>query len=160
MLPFIGIFIMVASLFLIPLGLPGLWIMIAVLAVGALYDTVSAGTLLILVAVAGTAELLEFLLVKRLSERYGGTRAAFWGALAGGLIGVVIGMPLPVVGPVVAGILGTFAGAALVTYAGTRHMGTAARVGWGALLGRVFAIGAKVAAALIILVAGASALLL
>ena len=151
---------MVFCLFLIPLGLPGLWIMLAILAVGALSGALGWGLVILLALVAAFAELLEFIAVKRMSARYGGTRKAFWGALAGGLIGAVVGAPVPIIGSLVAGLVGTFAGAAFVTWLDVKDLGPAARVGVGALLGRSIAAVVKTAAGIIILVAGGAALLM
>lgn len=151
---------MVIALFLTPLGAPGNWIMIAVLAAGAWYDRVGWLVLVICVCLALVAEVLEFLLVKRMSDRYGGSRKAFWGAILGGIVGVVIGMPVPIIGSIIAGFAGSFAGAALVTYMEAKDMGQAGRVGWGVLLGRMLAATVKTAAGIAILVMGAAALLL
>ena len=150
---------MVISLFLIPLGLPGLWIMIGILAVGAIYKMVGVLTLLVVVALAGIAELLEFIYVKRYTDKYGGSRKAFWGALAGGLIGVFVGAPIPIVGSIIAGFIGTFLGAYAVTFAETRNTASASRVGYGVVLGRAVAAIAKTFAGLVILVLGVAAFL-
>jgi len=155
----LGILIMIPALFIIPLGLPGLWILVAVLAAGALAGEVGLAPLATAVALAVAAELAEFLFVKRMSDRYGGSRSAFWGALVGGLVGVIVGAPIPVIGSVVAGILGSFLGAAAVTLWEQRHLPSAARVGWGVALGRIVAIAAKMAVGVVILVTGAWALL-
>lgn len=155
----LGILIMIPALFIIPLGLPGLWIMVAVLAAGALAGEVGLAPLATAVALAVAAELAEFLFVKLMSDRYGGSRGAFWGALVGGLVGVIVGAPIPVIGSVVAGILGTFLGAAAVTLWEQRNLPSAARVGWGVVLGRIFAITAKMAVGVVVLVTGAWALL-
>ena len=151
---------LVLALFLTPLGAPGNWIMIAIIAAGAWYDRVSWPVLALCVVIALVAEVLEFLLVKRMSDRYGGSRKAFWGAIAGGIVGVVIGMPVPIIGSIIAGFAGSFAGAALVTYLEAKDMGQAGRVGWGVLLGRMLAATVKTAAGIGILVMGAAALLL
>lgn len=156
----IALITMILSLLSIPFGAPGLWFMIAVLAAAALASTVSPVTLGALIALAAGAEWIEFLLVKRYSERYGGSRPAFWGALAGGLIGVVIGVPVPLLGPILAGVLGTFLGAAAVTLWETRRLHAATRVGWGVVLARLLAIGAKMAAGIVVLVVGGGALFL
>src|SRR5690606_13057613 len=133
----LGILVMIPALLIIPLGLPGLWIMVAVLAAGALAGEVGLVTLVTAVVLAAGAELAEFLFVKRMSDRYGGSRGAFWGALVGGIVGIFVGVPIPVVGPVVAGILGSFLGAAAVTLWEERHLPSAARVGGGVVLGRI-----------------------
>lgn len=156
----LAIAIMALALFGTPLGLPGNWIMIAVLAAGAYFGDVGGLVLMACVLIAAVAEVVEFMLVQRLNLRYGGSRKAFWGAIAGGFAGVVVGLPVPVVGSIAAGLIGSFIGAAAVTLAETRNMDSASRVGWGVLLGRMWAAAAKTAAGFVILVLGAAAFLL
>lgn len=156
----LAIVVMAAALFLTPLGLPGNWIMIAVLAAGAYFGDVGWAIFIAATLIAFAAEIVEYLLLKKLAVRYGGSRKAFWGAIAGGFAGVVIGLPVPIIGSVVAGLLGSFVGAAIVTFAETRNMDDANRVGWGVLLGRMWAAAAKTAAGVAILVLGAAAFLL
>lgn len=151
---------MALCLFLVPLGLPGVWLMIGILTVATALDEVAPWLLLLLVGVTGVAELAEYLLVKRTAERYGASRKAFWGAIVGGIVGVVIGVPIPVVGPLLAGLAGTFLGAAAVALWETRALRSAGRIGWGALVGRVLAAGLKTGAGLFVLLVGATALLI
>lgn len=155
----LGIFVMSVCLLLVPLGLPGAWLMLSVVAAGAVLGAVSLQTLGALVLLVAAAELVEWLLVRVFSARFGGSSRAFWGAVIGGLVGVLIGMPVPVVGALLAGVLGTFLGAAAFTWMETRALGPAARVGWGAVLGRAFSAAVKTAAAIIVLVVGGGALL-
>lgn len=157
LLGWIAALVMAASIFLIPLGLPGLWIMVAVVGLGTAMGHVAAGVLLLVVAVAAVAEALELLIVRRMSIRYGGSTRAFWGAVLGGFAGLFIGSPIPVIGPVLVGILGSFAGAAAVAVWETRDARAAARVGWGVVLARVIAAFVKVSAAMVILVVGGAA---
>lgn len=158
LLNLLGVLVMFAGLLIIPFGLPGLWLMIGVVAVGVFAGTVSWWLFTILVLLGLLAELLEFLAVKSFSDRHGGSTRAFWGAIAGGIGGAIIGAPIPIIGPLVLGVLGTFAGAALVTAWEQRHFGSAMRVGTGAALGRAVAIGLKVGAAVVVLVLGGGAL--
>jgi len=51
---------------------------------------------------------------------------------------------VPIVGSVVGGFVGAFAWAALFEYTRARHSGTAARAGWGAVLGRATAAAVKI----------------
>lgn len=155
----VGVLIMVAALVSVPLGLPGNWLMLLVLAVGALAGRVGLWTLAGLTTVVAAAELAEFLLVRAASARYGGSSAAFWGAVVGGLVGVAIGAPVPVVGSVLAGVVGTFVGATAVALWKTRGPGEAARVGWGAVLGRALSAAVKTAAGVVVLAVGGAALL-
>ena len=153
------ILIMFGALLTIPIGLPGLWIMIGVVAVGAVMKEIGFAVVLITVLIATVAEVIEFFVVKRLTKQYGGSQKAFWGAIAGGTIGVIVGVPIPIIGSIIAGLIGSFAGAALVTYSETKEMRAAHRVGWGAVIGRALSAVTKTAAGLTILIIAAAALL-
>lgn len=118
------------AIFLIPLGLPGAWIQLAVLAGGVLAGWVAWLTFGALAALVALAELGELLVLRSMGQRYGGSRKAFWGAVAGGFLGLFVGVPVPVVGPVITAFLGTFVGAGGVTWLETRSMRQAGRVGW------------------------------
>ena len=156
----VALLVMLAGLFIIPFGLPGLWLMIAVVGYGAFIGEVAWWVLALLVVFGIIAELLEFLAVKRLSDRHGGSTLAFWGAIGGGLAGAIVGAPIPLIGSVVAGIIGTFAGAALVTMYEQRDLAPAMRVGMGAAAGRAVAVAIKIAVAVVVLVVGMAALIL
>lgn len=155
----VGIALMVLFLFLVPLGLPGTWMMLLVPCAGAAAGRVGWVTLTALFVLAGVAELAEWVIVRRISGRYGGSSLAFWGAIAGGIVGAAIGIPVPLAGPLIAGVVGTFLGAAAVTLVETRAAGSAARVGWGAVLGRAVSVALKSAVGIVILVVGGAALL-
>jgi len=134
------------ALFLVLLGLPGLWLMIGVALV---YNWLAApvfglGSLIVVGVLALVAEVLEFTLSARYTRQYGGSPRAGWGAILGGLVGAVVGIPVPVVGSVIGAFVGAFAGALLleITRAEATR-GSATRVAWGALIGRVVAAGAK-----------------
>lgn len=143
------------GLALVPLGLPGLWVMVlAVIAYGWFTDfrTIGGITIALVVALASVAELLEAWLGFRFARRYGGSRRAGWGALLGGLVGAVVGIPVPVVGSVIGAFLGAFLGSALFEATRTRTMGGAVSAGWGAVLGRAAAAAMKIALGLMIAV--------
>lgn len=154
----LAIVLMIGALVLIPLGIPGLWIMLAVLAVATLLGEVPVWLLALLLAAGASAELLEYVMVQRMSARYGGSRRAFWGALAGGITGVLIGVPVPVVGSLIGGVIGSFIGAAVMAYLETRRLRDAARVGWGAVLGLAASAAFKTALGIVILIVGTAAL--
>ena len=144
-LAWIGLAAMIGSLFLIPLGLPGVWVMIAILFLGVVGGLVSPWIFFVLLVLAGFAEFLEFVAVGRMTARYGGTSRTFWGAVVGGLVGALIG---------------TVSGAFLLTWHQTGHTAGSARASWGALLGRAVAIGLKVFVGLVIIGIGGASLLL
>lgn len=151
--------VMALSLLLIPLGIPGLWIMVGIVAAGLAAGQISLGVFLLLLGLAIAAEVAEWVSVDRLGRRYGGSSRTFWGALLGGAVGVVLGAPVPVAGSLIGAFVGTLAGATLATWLDTRRVGGSLRAGWGALLGRTVAVGVKVFAGLVILVLGGGAFL-
>jgi uncharacterized protein len=150
------------SLFLIPIGLPGTWLMIAS---AITYDLVVGGepigwfTIGITVVIAVIAEIFEFTLAGRYAKKYGGSRRAGWGAILGGIVGAFMGVPVPIIGSVIGSFVGSFVGALVFEYTRTRseieraaaadHV-AATRVAWGALIGRVVATAMKSAAGVII----------
>src|SRR5262245_16835983 len=147
--------ILVLSLILIPLGLPGTWIMVAAaLGYWILVPTGGVG----MVTVIGTGllalfgEIIEFSLSGRYARKYGGSRRAGWGAIIGGIVGAFVGVPVPIVGPVIGGFLGSFAGALVAELTRGSGGGAATRVAWGALIGRVTAAAAKVAIGIVMIV--------
>lgn len=143
------------GLALIPLGLPGLWVMVGgVLAYGWLtgFRTMSVATIAVVLAIAFLGEIIESWLGFRFAKRYGGSSRSGWGALIGGLVGAVIGVPVAIIGSVIGAFLGSFIGAALFEFSYSRHAGVATRAGWGAVVGRAAAAAAKIALGLIIAV--------
>ena len=140
---------------LIPLGLPGLWvILLGILGYGWLTDfrTLSAGLVVLAIVLALLGEVVESLIGFRFAKRYGGSSRAGWGALLGGLVGAIVGLPVPIVGSVIGGFVGAFAGAAIFEYTRARHSEGAVKAGWGAVLGRAAAAAVKMAIGLVMAV--------
>jgi uncharacterized protein len=141
------------GLALIPLGLPGLWVMVlGVVAYGALTEFRGVGVLTIAIAVglAAIGEVLETWVGFRYAKRYGGSSRAGWGAIIGGLVGAMAGVPVPVVGSVIGAFLGSFVGAAIFEYTLSRKTGVAIGAGWGAVWGRAAAGAIKIGLGLVI----------
>src|SRR5256886_6274450 len=152
----------ILGLGLVPLGLPGLWVMVAgIVGYGWLTDFRSVGvaTIAIVLGLAFLGEIIEAWLGFRFARTFGGSRRSAWGALVGGVVGAVIGVPLPIVGGGIRAFLGSFAGAALFEYSLSRTPDTAVRAGWGAVVGRATAAAAKIALGVVIAVLGVIAAL-
>ncbi len=152
--------ILLIGLVLVPLGLPGLWVMVlAIIGYGWLTDfrTIGAVTIGTLTGLALLGEGVERWVGYRYAKKYGGSRRAGWGALLGGLAGAVLGVPVPIVGSVIGSFLGSFGGAALFELAGRGGYRTALAAGWGALLGRTWATAFKVALGIAIATVGVGA---
>jgi uncharacterized protein len=139
--------VILLSLVLIVLGLPGLWIMVAS---AVTYNLVVPGdpigwvTLVVVGVLALIAELLEFSLTGKYARKYGGSRRAGWGAIIGGIVGAMVGIPVPVVGSVIGAFLGSFLGALIAELTSGSSTGDATRVAKGALIGRVVSTGLKI----------------
>ena len=160
----IGLLILcsLGGLLLVPLGLPGLWIMVlGILGFGWLTDFRSVGvwTIALVLVLAFVGEVLESWIGFRLARRYGASSRAGWGALIGGIAGAVVGVPVPVIGSIIGGFVGSFAGAVVLEYTTSRSADIALGAGWGALLGRAAAAAAKVGLGLVIAVVGVVAVL-
>jgi len=135
------------SLFMIPLGLPGTWVMIAA---GVGYSILVPNSIGVFALVGTTVlavvgEIFEFTLAGKYARKYGGSRRAGWGAVIGGMVGAFVGVPVPIVGPIIGAFAGAFIGALVFEYSREADHRTATRVAWGALIGRVVAAALKVA---------------
>lgn len=132
--------VILLSLVLIVLGLPGLWIMVAS---AVAYNLIVPGepigwiTLICVAVLALIAELLEFSMTGRYARKYGGSRRAGWGAILGGIVGAMVGIPVPIIGSVIGAFIGSFLGALIAEFTGGSSAGDATRVAKGALIGRV-----------------------
>jgi uncharacterized protein len=152
----------VVGLAMIPLGLPGLWVMVlGIIGYGWLtgFHSVGIVTIASVLLLALLGEILDNWLGFRFARRYGGSPRSGWGALVGGLVGAFIGVPIAIIGGVIGAVIGSFVGAALFELTYSRHAGTAARAGWGAVLGRVAAAAVKTGLGLVIAVIGLFAVL-
>ncbi|HEX6576257.1 MAG TPA: DUF456 domain-containing protein [Gemmatimonadaceae bacterium] len=140
--------VLILSLVLIALGLPGLWVMIASAVVYNITTHTSAigwFTLIGITVLALIAEFIEFTMSAKYARKYGGSRRAGWGAMIGGIIGTFIGVPVPIVGPLIGAFVGSFAGALIGELTVGSSKTDSARVATGALIGRVVATAMKMA---------------
>ena len=160
LLSIVVVLVMLACLVLIPLGLPGLWLIVAFTMGLALFGSLSWTFALVVVGVALITEVGEFAVLKKFGDAYGGSRKAFWGAVLGGMVGLFVGVPVPIIGPMITAFLGTFIGAGLVTYVETLSLKTSAKVGWGMLFARTAAVALKIAVSVAVIAAVGMGLLL
>ena len=144
--------ICLVSLFIIPLGLPGTWVM---LAAGVGYsilvpNSIGWFTLVGVTVIAIIAEIFEFTLAGQYARKYGGSRRSSWGAIIGGTVGAIIGVPVPVIGSIIGAFVGAFVGALIFEYSAGSGAHVATRVAWGAVRGRAVASAMKVGAGIAI----------
>ena len=138
--------VLLLSLVLIALGLPGLWVMIASAVVYNLVtgtDAISWFTLVGVGVLGLIAEYIEFTMSAKYARKYGGSRRAGWGAMIGGMIGAFMGFPVPIVGPLIGAFIGSFVGALIGEKSVGSSSSASARVATGALIGRAVATAMK-----------------
>jgi len=138
----------IAGLMLDLVGLFGNWVIL--LAAGAAYAATgfahwNVWILLLLGGLAVLGEVLESVAAGFGAARYGGGRGAIVASLIGSIAGAVFGTPLmPILGTLLGACAGAFAGAMLHEWLLMRqHPGLAMRTGFGAALGRVAGMFAK-----------------
>ena len=141
---------MLVSLFVVPLGLPGTFIMVAiailanyVAAAGIGWFAIGLGLILAVIA-----EVLEWTMSARFARKYGGSKRAGWGAIIGGLIGAFAGVPIPIIGSMIGAFAGAFVGALVAEFTQPEaDASSATRVATGALIGKAAATAMKLAIA-------------
>ena len=108
----------------IPVGLPGMWIMLALAFILELADTLMlpAGrevtfgwtTLAICGGLGVVGEVVEGVAGAAGTRMGGGTSRGMWGAILGGFVGAIaltVMIPIPLIGTLIGALAGTFAGA-------------------------------------------------
>ncbi len=108
------------SVFLVPLSLPGTWLILALCGLYSLLFNFNASAdwkvLLILALIATLAEVLEFIVSFVGGKKLNVSNGALWSSLLGGLIGAFIGVPVFLIGSLLGLLLGTFLGAFIYEY--------------------------------------------
>lgn len=151
------VLVLLISLLLTVLGLPGNWMMVAAAAIYAFAVAPHLRTdfgwpvVLAMVILAAFGELLEFIAGALGVARGGGSRRgvvmALVGSVVGAIVGMVVGLPIPIVGSILAALLfasvGAMAGAMLGEHSAGRELAHSWRVGKAAFWGRLFGTVAK-----------------
>ena len=127
------------------------WAGVFVCAVLGGFGTLSPVMLLVLLLLAAAGEALEYMSGILGARKFGATKKGMIGALVGGIIGAfVLTFVLPVIGTAVGVFAGTFAGAFAGEYLSGAGISSSSKAGFGALLGRIFAVAVKVIIMLVI----------
>ena len=141
-------------------GLFGNWVILAaVVAAWALsgFTHFGIGSLISMAVLALLGEVLEAVAAGYGAARFGGGKGAALAGLAGCIAGAIVGTPwFPVVGTLAGACLGAFAGAALFELLITKKSaGASLQTGFGAALGRIGGLVAKLLVGLaMLLIAG------
>jgi uncharacterized protein YqgC (DUF456 family) len=133
-------------------GLPGNWLIVIVTVVYGLLvpaewrTAIGWPVMLLVAALAGIGELLEFAASAVGTTQAGGSKRsaalALIGSIAGGLVGAFVGLPIPIVGTVIGALLfaasGAMAGAVIGESWKGRTFDEGMEVGKAAFWGRLF----------------------
>ncbi len=142
----LGLALAAGVLLLHIVGLPANWILLGLAAVYGLathWHPVGLWTMLVLAALAGHAEGLEFAVGVGYTAKRGASRWGLTGACLGGILGsLALAGVAPPFGALGCAFLGSLAGAVLLEYLARRPLDTALRAGRAAFFGR--ALGAFV----------------
>jgi len=132
---------MVVGLLIIPLGVPGQFL---IAAAAALFTLVAGAevlpwwvaiTLACLAVLAEVGEAAAGLLGAKKAQ---GSVCGALGGMAGGIVGAILGSAVtPILGSIAGALAGTFVGAFAVEYYRTTHARNASAVAKGALVGRI-----------------------
>jgi hypothetical protein len=137
-------------------SLPGNWINILLLALWKwIFPEMQAGWWFFIgiTAVAGVAEIIEFVSQVYGAKKYGGSNRGSWGALIGALVGALLGAPFFFgLGSIIGGLIGAFAGSLSVELSYGRPRAEAIQASKGAMLGKVLGIVAKTALGMAIII--------
>jgi uncharacterized protein YqgC (DUF456 family) len=134
---------LVAGLVILVVNLPGLWVMVLATAVySVLYRPIlthpTIGVILVLLAMAAAAEIVDFFAAGAGAKRAGGTSRGLWGAIIGSIAGAIVGsIMLPLILTLVGVCVGTFIGAFIGELSGGMAFGQATRISTYATLGRL-----------------------
>lgn len=147
--------VLVLALIMIPFGMPGTLVMFAAALCYKLlvpHGGIGWASVVIAGILMAIAEGLEWTLAARFAKKYGGSRRAGWGAVIGGMVGAFMGVPIPIIGSIIGAFAGAFVGALVFEYSRGSGGGTATKVAWGALIGRVTGAAIKVGIGLVMAV--------
>ncbi len=166
-LHYLGMFLMylglLFGLFLVPLGLPGNWVILGIAFLKAFvndFQSLTFAWLIFLLVLALIGEAVEFFLGVYVAKRYGASRWGMMGAFFGGLIGGIAGTPLllPGIGTMIGAFVGAFLGAFALEYIHRMRSDVSYKAGIGAFIGRILAIVLKlevgIAMILIVIIKG------
>lgn len=135
------VLISLAGLALLPVGIPGTFIVVAGSFLAGLltgWELVSVSLFLVFLGLAVFGEVLDWLLSLALGKKYGTSTPGLIASFIGAIAGAVAGLPLPVVGNLIGAFVGAFAGAFLVELFLRKDVKDAVKSGLGVMFGKVF----------------------
>lgn len=140
--------ISIPGLMLIPIGIPGTFIVVAASGLTGImtgWNVVSLSLFLIFLGLAIFGEVGDYLFSVASGKKYGASKYSLIGSFIGAIVGTILGLPLPVIGNLVGAFLGAFVGAFITEFILGSDLLQATRSGVGVLFGKIFGSIVKVA---------------
>jgi uncharacterized protein len=133
-----------AGIVLVPLGLPGTWLIVGVAFLYSFFfDFLPPGgdiwVLIVLITLAVLGEILEFLVGTLGGKQFDVSTGAIISSVVGGLIGAIIGVPVFLIGSLLGLLLGVFLGALIYELAMTKQIGLALKAALAVFFSRMVA---------------------
>lgn len=137
------IFLLIAlgGLALLPLGIPGTFIVVAGSGLAGLLtggELVSLSLFLVFLGLAVLGEVLDWLFSLIVGKKYGTSTPGLIASFVGAIAGAIAGLPLPVIGNLLGAFLGAFIGAFSVELFLRKDIGDAVKSGLSVMFGKVF----------------------
>lgn len=142
------------GLAVIPLGIPGTFIVVVASgSVGLLtgWQLVSLRLLLIFLGLAVLGEVSDALFSLLTGKKFGASGFSLFWSFVGGFVGAIIGFPLPLIGSLVGAFVGAFLGAFLAELLTGTNLSEAMKSGIGVVFGKLFGSILKVAIGMVMI---------
>lgn len=146
--------LMILSLFLLLIGLPGTWVIIAIAFLWSWLSGAAFGTqfFLVLLGLAVVGEIAEFAAGHFGGKRFGGTGKGSIGGIIGALILGILCAPIMFgLGALIGALAGGFIGSFIVEAMQGMETGKAAKAAFGNMLGRFGGFWAKMGIAIVLI---------
>lgn len=133
--------ISLVGLLLIPIGVPGTFIVVAASGlVGIMtgWEVVNLSLFLIFLGLAVFGEVGDYLFSIASGKKYGATKQSLAGSFVGAIVGSILGLPLPLIGNLLGAFLGAFVGAFFIEFVMGSDLSQALKSGVGVLFGKLF----------------------
>ena len=150
------IIILVAALIVIPIGIPGTFIIfLTSLIYGIIthFTQITQALIWVLLGIALFGELIEYFAGIWGAKKFGTSKAGIMGAIGGGILGGIVGTGIiPLIGSVFGLLIGAFLGAFLMELIIKKKPAQALRAGWGTFTGRIGGILTKIILAIVMVI--------
>jgi len=136
--------VILAGVVIVPLGLPGTWLIVGAAFLYSLFLDFTPGSsdvwvIVILIVLALIGEILEFLVGTLGGKKLDVSTGAIIASFVGGILGAIIGVPVFLIGALLGLLLGVFLGALIYELVVTKNVGIALKAAVAVFFSRLVA---------------------